>query len=75
MNHERQQRNIHVKINSTWIPVTDETLKMVYTQYKNKPTYHAELPHSQDGVKIYRDENNHYNPTYAALHNQGLRGQ
>jgi hypothetical protein len=75
MNHERQQRNIHVKINSTWIPVTDETLKMVYTQYKNKPTYHAELPHSQDGVKIYRDENNHYNPTYAALHNQGLRGE
>ena len=77
MNHERQQRNIQIKINSNWIPATDEmeemrNLKMVYTQYKNKPTYHPELPHSQDGVKIYRDDNNHYNPTYA-LHDQGVR--
>jgi hypothetical protein len=78
MNHEREQRDIHVKINSTWIPASDETLKMVYTQYKNKPTYHPELPYSQDGIKIYRDENNHYNPTYAAalhLQNQGIRGE
>jgi hypothetical protein len=77
MNHERQQRNIQIKINSNWIPATDEmeemrNLKMVYTQYKNKPTYHPELPHSQDGIKIYRDDNNHYNPTYA-LHDQGVR--
>ena len=77
MNHERQQRNIQIKINSNWIPATDEmeemrNLKMVYTQYKNKPTYHPELPHSQDGVKIYRDDNNHYNPTYA-LRDQGVR--
>ena len=70
MNHERQQRNIQIKMNSNWIPVTDETLKMVYTQYKNKPTYHPELPHNEGGVKIYRDENNHYNPTYA-LHSRG----
>ena len=70
MNHERQQRDIHIKINSNWIPVSDETLKMVYTQYKNKPTYHPELPHNEGGVKIYRDDNNHYNPTYA-LHSRG----
>lgn len=70
MNHERQQRNIQIKLNSTWIPATDETLKMVYTQYKNKLAYHPELPHSEGGVKIYRDNNNHYNPTYA-LHSRG----
>jgi hypothetical protein len=70
MNHERQQRNIQIKMNSIWIPVSDETLKMVYTQYKNKPTYHQELPHNEGGVKIYRDNNNHYNPTYA-LHSRG----
>ena len=81
MNHERQQRNIQIKMNSNWIPATEEieemrNLKIVYTQYKNKPTYHPELPHSQDGIKIYRDDNNHYNPTYALLlHNQGLRGE
>jgi len=69
MNHERQQRNIQIKMNSIWIPVSDETLKMVYTQYKNKPTYHQELPHNEGGVKIYRDDNNHYNPTYA-LHSR-----
>ena len=79
MNHERQQRNIQIKMNSIWIPASDEmtemrNLKMVYTQYKNKPTYHQELPYSQDGIKIYRDENNHYNPTYA-LHSQGIRGE
>lgn len=73
MNHERQQRNIEVRINSVWVPVSDETevqlqmqnLKMAYTQYKNKPTYHTELPHCEGGIKIYRDDNNHYNPTYA----------
>jgi hypothetical protein len=74
MNHEREQRNIQVRINSVWVPVSHETevqlqmqnLKMAYIQYKNKPTYHAELPHcNEDGIKIYRDDNNHYNPTYA----------
>lgn len=70
MNHERQQRDIRIKINSTWIPASDEieemrNLKMVYTQYKNKPTYHQELPHNEGGIKIYRDDNNHYNPTFA----------
>ena len=76
MNHERQQRNIQVKINSNWVQVTDDmtemrNLKMVYTQYKNKLTYHTESPHySEDGLKIYREDNNHYNPTYA-LNTQG----
>ena len=78
MNHERQQRNIQIKINSNWIPASDEmeeiemrNLKMVYTQYKNKPSYHPEIPHyNEDGLKIYRDDNNHYNPTYA-LNTQG----
>ena len=71
MNHERQQRNIQIKINSNWIPASDETLKMVYTQYKNKPSYHPEIPnYNEDGLKIYRDDNNHYNPTYA-LNTQG----
>ena len=76
MNHERQQRNIQIKMNSNWIPASDEitemrNLKMVYTQYKNKPSYHPEIPHyNEDGLKIYRDDNNHYNPTYA-LNTQG----
>jgi len=76
MNHERQQRNIQIKMNSNWIPASDEitemrNLKMVFTQYKNKPSYHPEIPHyNEDGLKIYRDDNNHYNPTYA-LNTQG----
>jgi len=73
MNHERQQRNIQIKINSNWIPASDEmeeiemrNLKLVYTQYKNKPSYYPEIPHyNEDGLKIYRDNNNHYNPTFA----------
>lgn len=73
MNHERQQRNIQIKMNLNWIPASDEmeeiemrNLKMVFTQYKNKPSYYPEIPHyNEDGLKIYRDDNNHYNPTFA----------
>ena len=71
MNHERQQRNIQIKMNLNWIPASDEmtemrNLKMVFTQYKNKPPYYPEIPHyNEDGLKIYRDDNNHYNPTFA----------
>lgn len=76
MNHERQQRNIQIKMNSNWIPALDEmeemrNLKTLFTQYKNKPSYHPEIPHyNEDGLKIYRDDNNHYNPTFA-LNTQG----
>jgi len=74
MNHERQQRNIQIYLNSQWIQVTTETTKttetpyaFAYTQYKNRPAYSPELPHeTEDGVTIYRNGNEHYKPTYAS---------
>jgi hypothetical protein len=44
----------------------DDIIRNAYIQYKNIPTYTPESTHvSEDGVKIYRHDNNNYNPTYA----------
>ena len=72
MNHERQIRDIYIKSGSEWILISvdsnSEELKryaVAYTQYKNRPTYHPENAYEADGgVNVYRDNNDHYKPTF-----------
>ena len=72
MNHERQIRDIYIKSGSKWLPISvnsgSEELKrcaIAYTQYKNRPTYHREVAYEADGgVNVYRENNDHYNPTF-----------
>jgi hypothetical protein len=72
MNHERQIRDIYIKSGAEWIPISidssSEELKrcaIAYTQYKNRPTYHREIAYEADsGVSVYREDNDHYKPTY-----------
>ena len=73
MNHERQNRDIHIKMGSDWIPISinssSEELKryaIVYTQYKNRPTYHREVAYETDGVSVFRENNDHYKPTFVS---------
>lgn len=72
LNHERRNRNIHVKISSEWIPISinsgSEEFKqyaIAYTQYKNRPAYHREVAYEADtGIRVYRQDNEHYKPTF-----------
>ena len=36
MNHERQQRNIQIKINSNWIPASDEMEEIEIAEDENE---------------------------------------
>jgi hypothetical protein len=72
LNHEIQNRDIHVKIGSEWIPINinsgSEEFKqyaIAYTQYKNRPAYHREVAYeAYDGISVYRENNEHYKPTF-----------
>lgn len=72
MNHERQIRDIYIKSDSEWVSISidssSEACKQfarAYTQYKNRPTYHPERAYESDsGVNVFRDNNDHYKPTY-----------
>ena len=72
MNHERQNRDIHVKIGSEWIPIstnsTSEEFKqyaIAYTQYKNRPIYNREIAYEADtAIRVYREDNDHYKPIF-----------
>lgn len=71
MNHERQVRDIYIQIGSEWIPINinsdSEEFKryaIAYTQYKNRPTYHRETVYESDSISVFRDNNDHYNPTF-----------
>lgn len=71
MNHERQIRDIYIKSGSEWVSISIDSSSEVckqfaraYTQYKNKPTYHPEVAYEVDGVKVFRESNDRYKPTY-----------
>ncbi len=72
MNHERQVRDIYIRSGSDWIPISinseseeHKRYAIAYTQYKNRPTYHREtLYESDNGISVFRDNNDHYNPTF-----------
>lgn len=71
MNHERQIRDIYIRSGSEWIPINmnsgSEEFKryaMAYTQYKNRPTYHRETVYEYEDISVYRENNDHYNPTF-----------
>lgn len=72
MNHERQIRDIQIKRGSVWVSIninsSSEELKqyaIAYTQYKNRPTYHREIAYEvYSGINVYREDNDHYKPTY-----------
>jgi len=74
MNHERQVRDIYIKSGSEWIPISTESgselcrrFANAYTQYKNRPPYHREVVHEADnGVKVFRHNNDHYKPTHVS---------
>ena len=79
MNHERQIRDIHIKVGSEWVPISIESesdqwkrCALAFTQYKNRPTYHPEVAYEADnGVTVYRHDDDHYKPTHVTFSNPG----
>jgi len=75
MNHERQIRDIQIKVGSEWVPISidhgSEQWKryaLAFTQYKNRPTYHPEVAYEADnGVTVYRHDDDHYKPTHVTF--------
>lgn len=58
--------NIQVRVGETWQPA-DEAQCAAYIAYKSRPTYYIESPHTENGVCIFRENNDPYNPTYFKL--------
>ena len=77
MNHERQVCDIQIKTGSGWIPISAESgsgmcrqFAIAYTQYKNRRSYHSEdAYHADNGVKVFRENNDHYNSTHVSHEN------
>ena len=75
MNHERQIRDIQIKVDSEWVPISidrgSEQWKryaLAFTQYKNRPAYHPEVAYEADnGVTVYRHDDDHYKPTHISF--------
>ena len=78
MNHERQIRDIQIKVDSEWVPISIESSSeqwkqyaLAFTQYKNRPAYHPEVAYEADsGVTVYRHDDDHYKPTHASCNSQ-----
>lgn len=72
MNHERQIRDIQIKVGSEWVPISIESesdqwkqYALAFTQYKNRPAYHPEVAYEADsGVIVCRHDDDHYKPTH-----------
>ena len=79
MNHERQLRDIYIRSGSEseWISISSQSSSeefkqyaFAYTQYKNRPSYHREIPYEADGgITVCRYNNDHYKPTYVSHEN------
>ena len=75
MNHERQFRDIQIKVGSEWVPINIESeseqwkrYALAFTQYKNRPAYHPEVAYEADnGVTVYRHDDDHYKPTHISF--------
>jgi hypothetical protein len=80
MNHERQIRDIHIKVGSEWVPVSVDSgceqwkrYARAFAQYKNRPAYHPERAYEADnGVKVYRNDNDHYKPTHVLCNTNSI---
>ena len=78
LNHSRQNCDICIKPDSEseWIQICQDSdsddaahrrIATAYAQYKNRPTYHSEVPHHADnGIKVFRHNNDHYKATYVS---------
>jgi hypothetical protein len=74
MNHERQLRDIYIRLGSEWISISSQSSSeefkqyaVAYTQYKNRPSYPREIPYEANGgVTVCRYNNDHYKPTYVS---------
>jgi hypothetical protein len=58
--------DIRVRIDDTWRPA-DEAQRAAYIAYKSRPTYYVENPNVDNGICIFRENNDPYNPTYFKL--------
>lgn len=82
MNHERQFRDIQIKVGSEWVPINIESeseqwkrYAFAFTQYKNRPAYHPEVAYEADsGVTVYRHDDDHYKPTHVSFSNASAIG-
>ena len=80
MNHERQIRDIHIKVDSGWVPISVDSgceqwkrYALAFTQYKNRPAYHPEVEYEADnGVIVYRNDNGHYKPTHVSFNTNAI---
>ena len=58
--------DIRVRIGDTWRSA-DEAQRAAYIAYKSRPNYYVENPHIDNGICIFRENNDPYNPTYFKL--------
>ena len=75
MNHEREIRDIQIKVDSEWVPISIDRgfeqwkrYALAFTQYKNRPAYRPEVAYEADnGVTVYRHDDDHYKPTHVSF--------
>lgn len=80
MNHERQIRDIQIKVDSEWVPISIDSgseqwkrCARAFAQYKNRPAYHPERAYEADnGIKVYRNDNDHYKPTHVLCNTNAI---